>query len=162
MTLTRVPLYRILARNASVKPCRHAPALPVYGQLVRHTMLPLRSSEINARSMGYTLCGPASLMNSGFSGRWDRNRTGTLRFWSLLPHVQLHSRKYTRGLNFAHFDAPTCQDVHQSSPALGSTLGSNVDNTACSLRAPINGACRQQLGAVMSFGRLQGSRSHAW
>jgi hypothetical protein len=28
--------------------------------------------------------GPALPMNSGFMGRWDRNRTGTLRFWR--PH----------------------------------------------------------------------------
>jgi hypothetical protein len=27
-------------------------------------------------------------INSGFSGRWDRNRTGALQLWSLLPYIQ--------------------------------------------------------------------------
>jgi hypothetical protein len=30
-------------------------------------------------------------MNSGFSGRWDRNRTGAPRLWSLLPSVHQRS-----------------------------------------------------------------------
>jgi hypothetical protein len=63
-------------------------------------------------------------MNSRLSGRWDRNRTCTLRFWSLLPFVQQRSGKYTTSLETAYFDAPKYMDVHQSSPALGATLGS--------------------------------------
>jgi hypothetical protein len=67
-------------------------------------------------------------MNSGFSGRWDRNRTCTLRFWSLLPFVQERSGTYTTGLKIAHFGALKYQEVPQRSPALGSTLGSNYGN----------------------------------
>ena len=52
----------------------------------------------------------------GLRGRWDRNRTCNLRCWSLLPFVQQRSRKYKTGLKIAHFDGPTCQEVHQSSP----------------------------------------------
>ena len=37
-------------------------------------------------------------------GRWDRNRTGNLRLWSLLPFVQQRSETYTKGLEMAHFD----------------------------------------------------------
>ena len=57
-------------------------------------------------------------------GRWDRNRTGNLRFWSLLLFVQLRSRKYTKGLEMGQFDGPKYVEVHQRSPALGSTVGS--------------------------------------
>jgi hypothetical protein len=68
-------------------------------------------------------CSP---MNSRFSGRWDRNRTCTLRFWSLLPVVQQRSGKYTSRLEIAHFVSPKYVEVHQSSPALGSKLGSTT------------------------------------
>jgi hypothetical protein len=44
-------------------------------------------------------------------GRWDRNRVCTLRFWSLLPFVQLRSAKYTNGLEMALFDGPKCLEV---------------------------------------------------
>jgi hypothetical protein len=64
----------------------------------------------------------------------ERNRAYNLRLWSLLPFVQLRSRKYTGILETAHFGGPKYQDVHHRSPALASTLGSNVDKTACSLR----------------------------
>jgi hypothetical protein len=37
-------------------------------------------------------------------GRWDRNRTGNLRLWSLLPFVQGRSGAYTSTLEIAHFD----------------------------------------------------------
>jgi TIR domain len=60
--------------------------------------------------------------------------TITLRFWSLLPFVQLCSGTYTSGLEIAHIDSPKYQEVHQRTLALGSTLGSNVANKACSLR----------------------------
>src|SRR5262245_10805179 len=98
-------------------------------------------------------------MNSEFPrGRWDRNRTCTLRLWSLLPFVQLRSGAYTRGLKIAHFDGPTCLEVHQRSPALGSTVGSNVANTACSLRA------NRWPGQAQAIGRSNGtctpSREH--
>src|SRR5262245_15069509 len=64
-------------------------------------------------------------MNSVFArGRWDRNRTCTLRCWSLLPYVQHRSGAYTSMLEMAHFDGPECQDVPQRSPSLGSTVGS--------------------------------------
>src|SRR5262245_51692895 len=45
-------------------------------------------------------------------GRWDRNRTCSLRFWSLLPSVQQRSGAYTSRLEVAHFDGPKYQDVH--------------------------------------------------
>jgi hypothetical protein len=85
--------------------------------------------------------GAATPMNSRLSGRWDRNRTCTLRLWSLLPYVQGRSRKYTKGLKMGHFDGPKYVEVHQSSPALGSILGSN------------------QLGALVSSKHPDGSRS---
>ena|GEM_PF-5751361 len=75
----------------------------------------------------HTLCwghNPAGPMNSGFSGRWDGNRTCNLRFWSLPPFIQQCSGTYTSGLESAHFDGPKYQNVYLSSPALGSTLGS--------------------------------------
>jgi len=70
------------------------------------------------------------LINSGLAGRWDRNRTCNLRFWSLLPFVQERSGKYTKGLEMAHFDGPKYVDVQQRSLALGSRLGSNGGNRA--------------------------------
>ena len=73
----------------------------------------------------------AAQMNSALvRGRWDRNRTCNLRFWSLLPFVQERSGKYTKGLEMAHFDGPKYQEVHQRSPALGSNLGSNGGSQA--------------------------------
>jgi hypothetical protein len=36
---------------------------------------------VNVHTFGWSH-GPATCMNSGFSGRWDRNRTCTLRLWS--------------------------------------------------------------------------------
>jgi hypothetical protein len=45
-------------------------------------------------------------MNCGFSGRWDRNRTGAPRLWSLLPFVQLRSGTDTRRLKLADLDGP--------------------------------------------------------
>jgi hypothetical protein len=69
-------------------------------------------------------------MNSGFSGRWDRNRAGALRLWSLLPFVQERSGAYTSALKMAHSDGPKCQEVQQRSPALGSILGSSCDKQA--------------------------------
>jgi hypothetical protein len=78
-------------------------------------------------------------MNSGLSGRWDRSRTGALRLWSLLPSVQPRSGTYTSTLKVAHFEDPTCLDVHHRSPALGSTLESKqpeiLFSTACHLKA---------------------------
>jgi hypothetical protein len=66
-------------------------------------------------------------MKSRFSkGRWDRNRTGALRFWSLLPLVQQRSGAYTSTLEMGYFEGPKYQEVHQRSPALGSTLGSSL------------------------------------
>src|SRR5262245_35127010 len=57
------------------------------------------STQVNAHTvLRHRAAAP---MNSGFTGRWDRNRTGALQLWSLLPFVQ------------------------QPSTALGSTLGSN-------------------------------------
>ena len=67
-------------------------------------------------------CGPYRFI---VRGRWDRNRTCNLRFWSLLPFVQQRSGKYTNRLEMAHFDGPKYVEVHQRSPALGSTLGSS-------------------------------------
>src|SRR5262245_1229409 len=87
-------------------------------------------------------------MNSDFWGRWDRNRTCTLRLWSLLPFVQGRSRTYTNTLEIAHFVGPKCQEVHQRSPALGSQLGSNQ----ASGLAP---TCPTNLGRS-----LYGHRSH--
>jgi hypothetical protein len=58
-------------------------------------------------------------------GWWDRNRTGPLRLWSLLPFVQQRSETYTSTLEMTLFEAPKCQEVHQRSPALGSTVWSN-------------------------------------
>src|SRR5690242_15720674 len=70
-------------------------------------------------------CVAAALINSAFErGRWDRDRTCNLRFWSLLPFVQGRSRKYTMGLKMAYFDGPKYVEVHQRSSALGSKLGS--------------------------------------
>jgi hypothetical protein len=66
-------------------------------------------------------------------GRWDRNRTCNLRFWSLLPFVQQRSGTYTNTLEMSHFDGPKYVDVHQRSPALGSTLGSHVGDKAFSI-----------------------------
>jgi hypothetical protein len=66
-------------------------------------------------------------------GRWDRNRTCNLRFWSLLPFVQGRSRAYTKGLKIGHFDVPKCVEVHQRSPALGSKLGSKQSSIPVSL-----------------------------
>jgi hypothetical protein len=84
---------------------------------------------VNARTLhwGHDAC---TRMNSGFAGRWDRNRTCTLRFWSLLPFVQQRSGTYTNTLEIGHFDGPKYQDVHQRSPALGSKLGSTPGNRA--------------------------------
>jgi hypothetical protein len=62
-------------------------------------------------------------INSGFPGRWDRNRIGALQLWSLLPFVQERSGTYTRGLKMALFNGPMYQEVSQRSPALGSTFG---------------------------------------
>src|SRR5215831_14301554 len=36
-------------------------------------------------------------------GRWDRKRTGALRFWSLPPFIQRHSGTYTSSLVIACF-----------------------------------------------------------
>jgi hypothetical protein len=58
----------------------------------------------------------------GLRGRWNRNRTGTLRFWSLPPFVQQRSGKYTSTLEIAHFDGPKYQEAHQRSPALESKI----------------------------------------
>jgi len=78
----------------------------------------------NARKTGCTLCA-CSLGEFRFSaGRWDRNRTCNLRFWSLLPFVQGRSGTYTKGLKTGHFDGSKYVEVHQRSPALGSILGS--------------------------------------
>jgi hypothetical protein len=71
----------------------------------------------------------ASHTKPEFKGRWDRNRTCNLRFWSLLPFVQGRSGTYTKALKSAHFDGPKCVEVHQRSPALGSKLGSNQPGT---------------------------------
>src|SRR5262249_7268057 len=75
--------------------------------------------------------------DSGLTDRWDRNRTCALRLWSLLPFVQQRSGTYTKGLKSAHFDTPKYVDVHQRSPALGSTLGSNLGNRAVSIHTGI-------------------------
>jgi hypothetical protein len=83
--------------------------------------------RVNAQSM---CCGHGAAvpMNSGLAGRWDRDRTCALRLWSQLPFVQGRSGTYTSSLEMAHFDRPKYQEVHQSSPALGSTLGSMRSN----------------------------------
>src|SRR5262249_1317634 len=58
-----------------------------------------------------------------YRGRWDRNRTCNLRFWSLLPFVQLRSGTFTSPLKMAHFEGPKYQEVHQCSPASGVKIG---------------------------------------
>jgi hypothetical protein len=72
-------------------------------------------------------------MDSALRGRWDWNRTGALRLWSLLPFVQQRPGTYMSAHEIAHFRGPKCVEVYQSSPALGSRVGSNVANKACSL-----------------------------
>ena len=59
-------------------------------------------------------------------GKWDRNRTCNLRFWSLLPYVQQRSGTYTSPLEIGLLDGPTCLDVPQRSPALGSNVSYKV------------------------------------
>jgi hypothetical protein len=73
----------------------------------------------------------------GLQCRWDGNRTGALRFWSLLPSVQQGSGTYLDRLEMGHLVDPKYVDVHQRSPALGSTLGSKqpdiLVSTGCHL-----------------------------
>jgi hypothetical protein len=52
-----------------------------------------------------------------------RNRTGALRWWSLLPFVQKRSGTYMSRPEIAHFDGPKHVDVRQRSPALGQNSG---------------------------------------
>ena len=75
-----------------------APAVPVasitsWASITRLPVLfPLGSSGVNARKTGCTRRGCSPHEFSFYEGRWGRNRTGTLRLWSLLPFVQGRTR----------------------------------------------------------------------
>jgi hypothetical protein len=80
---------------------------------IETTMPPLWSIGVNPCKMGRMpyVCTP---VNSKLArGGWDRSRTCTLRFWSLLPFVQQRSGTYTNGLEIANFDSPKYVDVHR-------------------------------------------------
>jgi hypothetical protein len=101
--------------------------------MVNSVWLPTRAAEDRlwgARlDMSYAYHDHVSVL-AGTKTRWDRNRTGTLRLWSLLPFVQQRSGRYISSFEIAHTEGPKYQDVHQSSPALGSELGSLGDTGA--------------------------------
>jgi hypothetical protein len=73
---------------------------------------------------------PASLMNSGFTrqvGQESNLQPAVVEFCCRsFSYVQ---GAYTKGLKKAYFDGPKYVEVHQSSPALGSKLGSIAEES---------------------------------
>jgi hypothetical protein len=67
----------------------------------------------------------ASPLNSGLRAGGTGIAPAPCGFWSLLPFVQRRSGTCTKGLKVGHFGHPKCQDVHQRSAALESTVGSS-------------------------------------
>ena len=116
---------------------------------MRSIMLPLGSNGVKARELGCSHIVRSRHEFKHKTGRWDRNRTGTLRFWSLLPFVQQRSGKYTKSLEIAHFDGPKYVDVHQRSPALGSKLGSTCGNQAA---ASASRECSRHIETIVALG----------
>jgi hypothetical protein len=105
-------LPRALSRSVECFMARAAPTIPASKRSSRRgpdlllVVLTLGSTGVKARQIGCTAyrCGSHELQST--RGRWDRNRTGNLRFWSTLPFVHQRSATYTSTLNIAHCVGP--------------------------------------------------------
>ena len=80
-------------------------------------------------------------MNSGISGRWDRNRTCTLRFWRPNPACRVVSRAIARCRSAPRSLSSDAADCRRVSSVTGADTG----------------ATHKQSGTLVSFGLLRGA-----